>query len=253
MLQPATWPYPLTPEWAWRGSSGEGVSVCVVDSGIERGHALVGKVEQSVAVVAGDDGGLGVVEDAGGDVSGHGTACAGIIRSLAPAVAITSVRVLGSEIRGSGRVLLAGLRWALDQGFDVINLSLSTRKPETAWALVELADRAYFTRAVVIASAHNSAVESYPWRFASVLSVGSHEEADSEIFFVNPRPPVEFFARGVDVEVAWLGGATLRATGNSFATPHMAGFCARVLGKHPGLTPFQVKTILAATAANVGS
>jgi hypothetical protein len=43
----------------------------------------------------------------------------------------------------------------------------------------------------------------------------------------------------------------LTVTGNSFATPHLAGFCALVLGKHPGLTPFQVKTVLSMTAANV--
>ena len=71
-------------------------------------------------------------------------------------------------------------------------------------------------------------------------------------FFYNPVPPVEFFARGLDVDVAWLGGSTIRSTGNSFATPHMTGICALVLGKHPELTPFQVKSVLHATAANVG-
>ena len=50
-------------------------------------------------------------------------------------------------------------------------------------------------------------VESYPWRFSSVISVGSHEEPDPLTFYYNPDPPVEFFARGVDVEVAWSGGA----------------------------------------------
>ena len=67
-----------------------------------------------------------------------------------------------------------------------------------------------------------------------------------------PDPPVEFFARGVQVQVPWLGGATLRVTGNSFATPHIAGLCALVLGKHPELKPFQVKSVLYLTATNVG-
>ena len=69
---------------------------------------------------------------------------------------------------------------------------------------------------------------------------GSHEEADSLAYFW-PQPPVEFFARGVDVEVAWLGGSTARSTGNSFATPHISGICALILGRHPELTPFQLK------------
>ena len=91
-------------------------------------------------------------------------------------------------------------------------------------------------------------VESYPWRFSSVISVGSHEEDDPLLYYANPDPPVEFFARGVDVEVAWLGGGTIRATGNSFATPCISGIAALILGKHPGLTPFQLKTVLHLTS-----
>ena len=105
---------------------------------------------------------------------------------------------------------------------------------------------------MLVASAHNLPVESYPWRFASVLSVGSHDRSEGLDFFYNPEPPVEFFARGVDIDVAWLGGSTLRSTGNSFATPHMSGICALVLSKHPELTPFQLKSVLYLTANNVG-
>jgi subtilisin family serine protease len=61
---------------------------------------------------------------------------------------------------------------------------------------------------------------------------------------------VELGAPGIDVEVAWRGGATLSATGNSFAAPHITGLIARILGKHPGLTPFQLKTVLHALADN---
>ncbi len=250
VVQPE-WPCPLTPEWAFGGSTGAGVRVAIVDSGVEAGHPAVGGVDRAVAVVADESGELSVVGDDEGDVSGHGTACAGIIRGLAPDVSLTSVRVLGAEITGAGAVLAAGLEWAMEQGIDVVNLSLSTRKAEIAWVLRELVDRAYFARTVVVSSAHNNPVESYPWKFASVLSVGSHEEREDRVFFVNPDPPVEFFGRGVGVEVAWLGGGFLTVTGNSFATPHLAGFCALVLGKHPGLTPYQVKTVLSMTAANV--
>jgi subtilisin len=94
-------------------------------------------------------------------------------------------------------------------------------------------------------------VESFPWRFSSVISVGSHESPDPMTFYFNPEPPVEFFARGLEVDVAWLGGSTLRTTGNSFATPHVTGLCALVLSKHPELTPFQLKSVLSLTANNV--
>jgi subtilisin family serine protease len=94
-------------------------------------------------------------------------------------------------------------------------------------------------------------VESYPWRFSSVISVGSHEQDDPFLYYYNPDPPVEFFARGLEVDVAWIGGSTLRCTGNSFATPHVSGLCALILSKHRGLAPFQVKSVLALTASNV--
>jgi subtilisin family serine protease len=245
------WPERVDRAWAWEGSTGAGARVCILDSGIERGHPLVGNVERAVAVAVAASGEAVVEEDTEGDLCGHGTACAGIVRSLAPDCGLVSVRVLGAGYTGSGPALLAGLRWAVGEGFEVVNMSLSTTKQEFASVLHELADSAYFRRTMLVASAHNMPVESYPWRFSSVVSVGSHESPDPLAFFYNPMPPVEFFARGLDVEVAWLGGGTIRASGNSFATPHIAAICALILGKHPELTPFQLKSVLHLTATNV--
>jgi subtilisin len=249
---PEEWPGEITREWAFGGATGAGVRVCVLDSGVEVGHPMVGDVQELVAVsIEGED----VIvdeEDKEGDLCGHGTACAGVIRSLAPDCHLASVRVLGAGYTGSGQVLLEGLRWAIEQGYDVINMSLSTTKQKFAALLHQLADSAYFRRTMLVASAHNMPVESYPWRFSSVISVGSHDQDDSLLYYYNPNPPVEFFARGVDVEVAWTGGGRLVCTGNSFATPHMTGIAALVLSKHPELTPFQLKSVLYLTATNVG-
>ena len=243
---PSTWPERVTREWAWGDSTGRGARVCILDSGVERDHPLVGELEEAVTVSVGEDDEVVVEEDTEGDVSGHGTACAGIVRALAPECALSSVRVLGANFTGSGGVLLAGLR------YDVINMSLSTTKKPFAAVLHELADSAYFRRTVLVASAHNMPVESYPWRFSSVISVGSHEDESPFTFFYNPNPPVEFFGRGVNVDVAWSEGRTIRVSGNSFATPHMSGICALILAKHPELTPFQVKSVLYLTSSNVG-
>ena len=246
------WPERVTRAWALEGATGKGVRVCVLDSGVEPNHPNVGPITEAVAVTIGEDGEATVVPDDEGDLCGHGTACAGIIRALAPECEIHSVRVLGQGFTGSGPILLAGLRWAVEQGFEVINMSLSTTKRQFAEVLHDLADTAYFNRTILVASAHNMPVESYPWRFSSVISVGSHAETDSLTFYYNPDPPVEFFARGVDVELPWLDGGTIRATGNSFATPHMSGMCTLVLSKHPELTPFQLKSVLHLIADNVG-
>jgi subtilisin len=249
---PGDWPERVTRDWAFGGSAGKGARVCILDSGVDPSHPSVGELESAVVMSVGEDDEPIATPDTEGDVSGHGTACAGIIRGIAPDVTLASVRVLGASFTGSGGILLAGLRYAIEQGFDVINMSLSTTKKPFASVLHELADSAYFKRTVLVASAHNMPVESYPWRFSSVISVGSHEEADPLAFFYNPSPPVEFFGRGVNVEVPWSGGRTLTVSGNSFATPHLSAICALILAKHPELTPFQLKSVLYLTASNVG-
>lgn len=240
----------VTPEWAWGGATGAGVRVCIVDGGVEPGHPLVGPVAGAHAVVTAD-GATRVVEVEPADAFGHGTACASIVRRIAPDSELHSVRVLGDSGGGTGRALLAGLEWAIGQRFDVINMSLSTARPQFNQPLRELADEAYFGGSVIVASAHNSQIESYPWRFSSVISVGSHTSDDPSRILYNPNPPVEFFARGQAVPVAGLRGGVTRNSGSSFATPHVAGRCALILSKRPRLTVFQLKTVLCLTAANV--
>ena len=176
--QRSVWPLGDARNWAWGGATGAGVRVCVLDSGVDAGHPQVGPIQGAVAVAPGDDDELAVVPDADGDAYGHGTACAAIIRKLAPDCELHSVRVLGGELTGTGPVLLRGLRWAIEQRFNVINLSLSTTKSRFAPELRELTDRAYFGDTILVASAHNMPVESFPWRFSSVLSVGSHAGSD---------------------------------------------------------------------------
>jgi len=175
-------------DWALGGATGKGVKVCILDSGVESGHPSVGEVAGAVVMSVDEDGNGIAAEDSEGDLCGHGTACAGVIHSLAPEAELYSVRVLGAGFTGSGKVLLAGLKWAVEQGYDVINMSLSTTKRQLAEVLHELADTAYFKRTVLVAAAHNMPVESFPWRFSSVISVGSHEEDDPLTFSREPGP-----------------------------------------------------------------
>ena len=221
-----------------------------MDSGVDPDHPLVGPVAAAYAVTSSDDGPR-VRPTSSGDGSGHGTACASIIRETAPDCELYSLRVLGDRSTGSGRALITGLRWAIAEKFDVINMSLSTRRTEFEPSLRDLADDAYFRNVALVACAHNSPVVSFPWRFSSVISVGAHQESEHGLHLYNPVPPVEFYAKGRDVTVAWPGGGTNRVTGNSFAAPRIAGLCALIKAKHPGLTIFQLKTVLYLTAANV--
>jgi subtilisin family serine protease len=218
---------------------------------VEAAHPLVAGVDRAVEVTADAAGEMAVVPAEATDTAGHGTACASVIRSLAPQASLTSVRVLTSGTNGTGAALIAGLEWAVEEGFDVINMSLSTAKPQFRTALREIADRAYFRRCTLVASAHNMPVVSFPWPFASVISVASHDGPDPMTYYYNPAPPVEFYARGVRVPVAWPGGRQIVTTGNSFATPHITGIAALILSKHPALTPFQLKSVLFLGASNV--
>jgi subtilisin family serine protease len=252
--QPPIFPIPwqeITPAWAWGDATGCGIKVGIVDSGVEADHPLLGgMVRRGVVVERGEEGPV-VRDEAHGDLFGHGTACAGIIHRLAPEAELYSVRVLGPNLRGGGDALIAGIRWAVENRMNVINLSLSTRKQEHAAALHDLADEAYFQSTILVASANNAPVQSFPWLFSSVISVASHAEPDPFTFYYNPDPPVEFTAPGVDVKLAWAGGGTAMGTGNSYAAPHIAGLAALILSKHPHLTPFQLKTVLYYTAKNV--
>ena len=241
----------ISREWAWGGSTGSGVRVGILDSGLETDHPrLAGRVVQSVAVEMVDDEPEVVPDESGEDLYGHATACGGIILGLAPEVDLVSIRVLGADLRGKGAAFAAGLEWAIDQGINVLNLSLSSKSEALFSVFHDLVDRAYFQRIAIVSAANNVPAASYPSLFSSVFSVAAHGEPDPWRLYYNPSPPVEFGAWGVDVPIAWKDGGSTVATGNSFAAPHIAGMVALILSKHPGLTPFEVKAVLAAIADN---
>lgn len=242
----------ITREWAFGGATGRGVTVAVVDSGIEAGHPDVGPVQSAVAlhwdrevedVVA--------VEGPHDDLFGHGTACAGLVRRAAPECDLLSVRVLGERLTGKGVVFAEGVRWAVRAGARVVNLSLSTKSADLHGLFHEVADEAAFAGAVLVCAINNVRAPSYPSQFSSVLSVAATDaDDDPYALAVNPAPPVEFGAPGIDVEVAWRGGSRIVTTGNSFAAPRVSGLVARLLSKHPSLSPSEVKTVLRAVSRN---
>ena len=232
------------------GSDGRGVTVAVIDSGVERDHpAIGGRLVHSLRVEPDADGHRVVDDPNAIDLVGHGTACAGIIHGIAPAADLVSIRVLGADNRAGGAAFATALAWAIGQRFGVVNLSLSSRSEAMAERFHELADEAYFANTLLVAAANNVVGASYPSLFAAVLSVAAHDAGDPAVWYYNPSPPVEFGAHGLDVDVAWRGGTRIRATGNSFAAPHVAGHAALIRARHPGASPFEVKAMLAATAS----
>ncbi|HEX9018769.1 MAG TPA: S8 family serine peptidase [Anaerolineaceae bacterium] len=241
-------------QWAWGESTGRGLRVAIVDSGIDAEHAMLeGCVRGGVAVEydATAETYVRIEEDTPPrDLSGHGTACAGIIHSLAPEAEIYSVRVLGRDLRGKAYQFAGGLRWAIDHDMRVINLSLSTSREEYYGLFHKLTDDAYFKNIILVSAVNNIPAPSYPSLYSSVVSVAAHAGQDPFTYYYNPSPPVEFGAPGIDIEVAWMNGGYSVVTGNSFAAPHIAGLAALILSAHPELTPFELKTVLMACASN---
>jgi subtilisin len=240
-------------DWAFGGSTGQGVKVAIIDSGVDETHPRVGGISGAVAMEVDPEAadGFRAVEGSHEDVVGHGTACAAIIRTFAPDAEIYSVRVLGPNLKGRGALFHAGIAWAVDHGMTVANLSLSSKSDALFAPLHDIADEAYFASTLLVCAANNQPGPTYPSQFASVVSVAARSGEDPWSLAYNPRPPVEFGARGLDVDVAWSGHGSTVASGNSFAAPHVAGMVAVMLGKHPYLTPFQVKSVLQAVSENV--
>jgi subtilisin len=236
---------PITPQSTWRGKTGRGVTVALIDSGVDTEHpALVGKVSESVEAYA-EAGRIGFRSSATGDAAGHGTACASIISSIAPDAEIQSIKVLGSNAVGSGELFLAGLDYAIARRMKVINLSLGTTRRELFGPLHELLDKAYQQGCIVVAAANNLPQPSYPSIFSSsLLSVTKGENRDPFRFGYRFGEIIEVVAPGVNVRAAWPGGGYRELTGNSFASPHVSGIVALLLEAHPELTPFQIKTVL---------
>lgn len=233
----------------WMTRTGKGVSVAIIDSGIDVNHPdLQGKIKESVEAKKDEKRVLFEASETG-DSAGHGTACAGIISRIAPDAEFYSIKVLGAGGLGDGQAFLAGLEYAIKKRFQIINLSLGTTKPHYFAPLHDLLDRAYQAGCIVVAAANNLPQPSFPSVFSSsLISVSKSADTDPFHFGFRYGEIIELTAPGVNVRTAWLNGSHKSLTGNSFACPHIVGIIALLLEANPDLTPFQVKTALYAIA-----
>ena len=162
-----------------------------IDSGIDADHAAVGGVNGAVTIEPDStaEDGYRIVEGPHADLYGHGTACAGIIRSLAPDVELFSVRVLGERLTGKGWIFAAGLDWAITAGMNVVNPSLSTSKQDYVPMFHEITDAAAFARVMLVSAMANDPKTTIPSEFSSVFSTAAIRSDDRSSSATTRRGP----------------------------------------------------------------
>jgi subtilisin len=216
----------------------------VLDSGVDGKHPFfAGRVRAQFGVVA-DRSGVRCVPAQLVDSIGHGTACAGVILQMAPEAELYSVQVIGSEARGTAEQLIGALSFALDQGYDVINMSLGTTDERITRRLGALVDRAFYDGQIIVAAANNTGQVAFPAHFSAVLAVGMEGFEDPESLRYDMGCATELAARGIYVEAPAMGGGTQLYTGTSFACPHVSGMVARLRSVYPNLTAFEARSAL---------
>ena len=227
------------------GGSGAGVTVYVVDTGIDAAH-----VEFGARVAPG----FTAFSDGRGfdDCNGHGTHVAGIVAGstygVAPSAALVPVRVLDCHGSGSVSSVLAGLDWILTQPQRpaVVNMSLggtvSTAVDRQVAALVA----AGFTTVVAAGNAGADACTTSPARVPAAITVGATTAGDARASFSNYGTCVDLFAPGANVLSASNTGPTATAvrSGTSSSAPFVAGAAALCLEKYPAASPGAVAETL---------
>ena len=232
------------------------VKVGILDSGIDGSHPdLQGKVISAVIAQQDEDDKATVVPsdpNANNDLYGHGTAVASIIARIAPHARFIDVRVLGGNNLGRSDLLIAGLRYAVTSGANLLNMSLAVNA-ENLPQIAPLCDQAYRRGIPIIAARRNRPLldEGYPASLIPCIGVGNAGQGP-EAQWRYKTSVIEFEAFGVDVPAAAPGGGYTTVTGTSFATPIVAGIVALMLGAHPELRPFEIKALLKAYCEGEG-
>ncbi|MGA2080365.1 MAG: S8 family serine peptidase [Holophaga sp.] len=222
------------------------VRVLLLDSGVEAAHP---DLRPWVVETLGLEGGAGawrVAPEAPVDSFGHGTAIAGIILSRAPAVRLTSLRILGQDLRaGTERVRFA-LDWGLEQGFHIVNCSFGSAARQDLGEFKRLVDRAFCANTWIVAASSNldPGLEEYPGAFPTVFTVTSADLDDPEALVRRPGELTEFAAHGANVRVAWKDGEHRILTGSSFAAPRLTALLARLRAERPGWNACEAKAWL---------
>ncbi|MDA4885705.1 S8 family serine peptidase [Streptomyces sp. MS2A] len=255
---------------AWEaGLTGKGVTVAVLDSGVDAGHPdLAGRIAQSKSFIPGEE-----VADRNGHgthvtstVGGSGAASSGKEKGVAPGATLAVGKVLSDEGFGSESEIIAGMEWAArDVDADIVSMSLGSTEPSDgtdpmAEAVNTLSRE---TGALFVIAAGNTGTPSSigsPGAADAALTVGAVDSADQAAWFTSAGPRYGDNALKPDLSAPGVGilAARSRLTegsgdytgmdGTSMATPHIAGVAALLAEQHPDWTGARLKDALMSTS-----
>lgn len=257
----------------WTQSTGKGIQVAVIDTGVDVTNP---QLTDAVDVKSGrnflpknleDDDGNPIErgkENGTTDTVGHGTKVAGIIAArpakgtgfvgLAPDATIIPIQQNDAEGNGDVGTLTAAIRYAVQAGADVINISQDTTKPMKSTSDLALAiNQALARKIVIVASAGNDGLggnvkETYPASYKGVLAVAASDRNNERAAFSQSGEFVGVAAPGVDMISTVPKGGHCSDNGTSFSAPYVAGLAALIKAKHPDWTARQIVAQIEQTA-----
>lgn len=234
-------------------ATGEGVKVCVIDSGMEQGvlEARCRERDQELLPIEGGIFSAGQNEPTpyeGHQSTPHGTTVADIILTLAPKVQLYSADVFGPQGSTEVEVVLRALHWAVHVWkCKIINLSLGVTEQrlqpiQRRNQLIRAIEDSYFQDVIIVAAAHNDhpLTRSFPAVLSpSLISVDKSDFEKPLDFAYSLREKIEFqaYSRGYH-------GPFAQEPATSWAAPHLTGIIARLLSLRPTLKPFEIKSLL---------
>jgi hypothetical protein len=228
-------------------NGGKGVRVAVLDSGINALHSHVREVAGGVHVRWREDRTVDFDPDYR-DLLGHGTAVAGVIRTKAPEVELYAVRVFERELRTHAAVVAGAIRWSVQHGMQVVNISLGTEREESRDLLKAVCDEAAGDGAILVVASEDNERECFPASFPGVIAVTGDAACAWDEHFFCPHNAVPFRAHPSPRPLPGRPQSR-NLRGHSFAAAHITARVACILAEKPHTRREEVIELLTAQAA----
>jgi hypothetical protein len=226
--------------------------IAIIDDGINEQLYQTGLLEHNIEVTPGFE----IITRTGYDpyLPSHGTTCAAIIKQYAPAAVFSSVKILNDEATGVRTQLIQAIRWCVDNGIRLVNLSLGTVDYRDFDEIRKVVNYAYRQGLMIVAACDNRNIFTCPASLSQVIGVkcqpsGSLKKGEY-VYHQYPPDGVEITARGRHTLAKYTGKKRITSPSNSFATPFVTAVVHAMLLKSPGITLDGIKEELRKGAAN---